>query len=720
MRIPPLIKNVCKLAGITAFVAIAALTAGSTRHTWTKRDKAYYASPNVLNFVRPGLVLKITSANIAQDGTISATFNITDEAGAPLDRNGVDTPGAVSVSCMAAVIPQGQEQYTAYTFKQVTATTNGQTATQAGTDSGGTFASTTDGTYTYTFKTKAPAGFDAHATTSVGCQASRNLTEFELGTNYATNVYSFVPDGSAVTATRDVINNSSCNKCHTDLAFHGGSRRGITYCVMCHTPQSSDPYTGNTLDFKVMIHKIHMGSSLPSVVAGGKYQIVGYQQSVNDFSDVQFPTTFASGVPGVTDCQICHDQSTGATQAKAYMTEPTRAACGSCHDDVNFATGANHAGGLPQVSDANCKQCHIPQGDTEFDASIVGAHTIPEMSSFNPGMNINILKVQNGLAGMAPTVTFTLKDNSGAPIDPASLKASPGRLAFVLAGPTSDYGYTSFGSDVTTPGYVSEDGTGSTCDTTGTCTFTFTHKIPANATGTYSIGAEGRIGYTILPGTVQQKGPLEYGAKNVVVNFSVDGSPVVPRRTVVALSNCNQCHTRLNVHGENRNQIEMCVLCHNPSDTDASTRASATNPADKAAPAQSIDFSFMIHRIHTGKNLVSQGAGYTVVGFGGSHNDFTDVGYPAMTLTGSTGATQICDMCHVNGSEQNLPTGLNNVVQPQGPINPMGAVTAACTGCHAKISDASHALANTTTLGESCDACHGPSAQFNPDQVHAQ
>ena len=34
-----------------------------------------------------------------------------------------------------------------------------------------------------------------------------------------------------------------------------------------------------------------------------------------------------------------------------------------------------------------------------------------------------------------------------------------------MAGPTSDYGYTSFGSDVTTPGYVSESATGAQCDT---------------------------------------------------------------------------------------------------------------------------------------------------------------------------------------------------------------------------------------------------------------
>ena len=45
------------------------------------------------------------------------------------------------------------------------------------------------------------------------------------------------------------------------------------------------------------------------------------------------------------------------------------------------------------------------------------------------------------------------------------------------------------------------------------------------------MGIEGRRGLTLLPGTTQQLA-TEYGAKNVVAYFSVDGSPVVPRRTV--------------------------------------------------------------------------------------------------------------------------------------------------------------------------------------------
>jgi OmcA/MtrC family decaheme c-type cytochrome len=248
--------------------------------------------------------------------------------------------------------------------------------------------------------------------------------------------------------------------------------------------------------------------------------------------------------------------------------------------------------------------------------------------------------------------------------------------------------------------------------------YTFAHSIPANATGTYSIGIEARRTETLLAGTTKQM-TVQYGAANRVINFSVDNSPVEARRTVVATSKCNQCHVALSAHGTLRNQTEYCVLCHNPSNTDAARRPMSQVASDRAAPPQGINFNLLVHRIHTGENLPANRP-YIVVGFGGSHNDFSDVRYPAMAPTGAPGDTRNCAMCHVNGSEQNLPTGMNAVVDPQGPINPVQAVTSACTGCHASISAASHALANTTSLGESCETCHSSGAAFSVGQVHAQ
>src|SRR5579862_7295346 len=71
-----------------------------------------------------GVVVKIKSAAIAKDGTITARATIVDSNGNPLDRLGLATPGPVSLSFIAAYIPAGQSQYVAYTTSVASATLN--------------------------------------------------------------------------------------------------------------------------------------------------------------------------------------------------------------------------------------------------------------------------------------------------------------------------------------------------------------------------------------------------------------------------------------------------------------------------------------------------------------------------------------------------------------------------------------------------------------------
>jgi OmcA/MtrC family decaheme c-type cytochrome len=674
---------------------------------YTPHDKAYFLSDSV-EFVNPGLTVAVQSASIASDGTITATYTVSDPTGLPLDTAGVYTPGTISLSFLAAAIPHGQEQYVSYITKVATGTVVAST-NQPGADSGGTTANNGPGQYTYTFKTKA-TGFDPTATNTIGIYGSRNLTTYSLGTDYASTTFNFVPNGSKVVTTRDVIRTVSCDRCHDQLSAHGGSRRGMAICVMCHQPQLVDPATGNLLDFKVMLHKIHMGSSLPSVIAGKPYQIIGYMNSVNDFSKVVDPAMAQR-------CTVCHDQTTGAAQATAYLAEPTRAACGACHDDVNFATGANHPAGA-EPNDNLCSTCHVPQGASDFDASIVGAHVVPVDSSLLSGLKATIVSVTNGTAGKTPTVTFALTNTAGNGVPISAL----GSLSLTMAGPTTDYGYTNFGV-ASTPGYVTESVTATTasCSAAGTCTYTFTHPVPAGATGTYAIGLEARRTETVLSGQPNQQS-IQYGASNPVSYFSVDGSTVAPRRLVVALSNCNQCHVELSLHGTLRNNTLYCVMCHNPSNTDASVRGSATNATDKALPPQGINFDTLVHRIHFGPNATADGAKnpYVVVGFGGSHNDFSTTLFPPLNPNGSAGDTENCSLCHTSGSEQTLPIGKNQVVDPQGWINPNQAIAGACSGCHTSESESSHFLSNTSTLGEACTVCHTSGAAYAVDLVHAQ
>jgi OmcA/MtrC family decaheme c-type cytochrome len=731
MRTPSSVSSAIRYALVAAaVVGSVVVLAAAKKSNFTPHEKAFYADASVVEYVNPGLTITVVSAKIAANGTISVEYTLADPTGAALDLAGVVTPGPVSLSFLAAYIPSGQEQYSSYITHVVTAATGGATATQATTDSGGTTQTVSTGEYIYTFKTVAPTGFNANATTRIGIYGSRNLTQWDLGTSYADTFYDFIPSGNGTPQPRDVVRNADCNQCHgsaitatstNGLAAHGGSRRSVGVCIICHQPQTSDPNSGNSLDMKVFIHQIHMGSSLPSVQAGTPYQIIGYQNSVNDFSTVVYPAN-------VERCQTCHNPKNGAAQTSAWLTSPSRAACGSCHDNVNFATGVNHVN-LPQYDDTQCSTCHIPKGESDFDASIMGAHVVAEDSSSVPGINYTLVSVANGVAGKAPTVTFTAKDNSGKPIPMSSFST----IQMTMSGPTTDYGAVSFGSTVTTPGYVTESVTGASCGSSGTCTYTFTHSIPSGAKGTYAIGIEGRISITLQPGTVVAT-TTNYAGANQVIYFSVDGSPVTPRRAPVALANCNACHYKLEVHGSLRNNVVYCVLCHNPYNTDASVRVNATVAADKALPPQGINFAMMVHKIHTGTKLETQfGQDYIIVGNGGSHNDFgatfasvpaaipnTGVRFPAMGPTGAVYDTAECYMCHANGAEAILPIGKNPVTDPQGLLNPSPATTSACTACHLNTSAFAHAVSQTDPkLGESCDVCHGTGAPFSATQVHA-
>lgn len=740
--------------------AVVSLLAGSlalvsaTKPPFTKNQKAYYMDATLANFVRPGVVVKITGARIAVDGTISVNYTLADPAGQTLDQNGVTTPGPVQGSATVAYIPHKQNQYVNYLASPSSNSKTGFTFSN-GSDEDllpGQVTANGPGQYTFTFQGKAPAGFDATATTTVGIYVSRDLTTFNLSTYTADDVFSFVPNGSPVVEIHDEIRTQTCNKCHDPLSAHS-LRHTMALCVLCHTIGAGDPNTGNTVDLKVFIHKIHMGSSLPSVQAGTPYQIIGFQNTIHDFSKVVFPAD-------VRNCTFCHEGSAPApnsgqpgqgglgapvaststqngapagedagattgtgtalinpqgaacgsagnpgcnpellpwppTKANYWLTHPSSAACGACHDDVNFATGQNHVGG-PQPDDNQCAQCHTPQGELPFDASILGAHTIQQFAPGLPGVVFKLMKVDNGSAGSAPTVTFTLNDKSGKPIQPAQMNF----LNLVMNGPTGDY---------TTA--ISESAIKGATGQNGTYQYTFQTKVPASATGTYTIGIEGYRNSTLLPGTTTQQTVRDVGF-NDLINFSVDGSPVAPHPIEISQAQCNACHFAISLHGTIRQNVQYCLLCHNPTATDSSQRAA------NQSPAQTIDFPVMIHRIHAGAAPPTDPGGqltpFIIWGFGGSQHDFSDVLFP--------GSLNHCDKCHANGSQElPLPDSRIAVTNPRAFINPTPPTTAACTGCHTGKSASAHASLQTSpTLGESCDVCHSPSAAFAVDKVHAR
>ena len=621
---------------------------------------------------KTGVVVKIQSAAIAKDGTITVRATIVDSDGTPLDRLGVATPGPVSMSFIAAYIPAGQSQYVSYTTTVLKATINDNPPqTQAANDSGGTFTTNAIGDYTYVFKTKAPVTFDVTANHSIGVSAFRNLADygtFDEWAEVSNDVFSFVPNGSALKAARSVATTDACNQCHNPLFAHGGSRVKVELCIMCHTPQTVNPDTQLTMDMKVLIHKIHMGSSLPSVKAGTPYR-VWHRGAWSDFSDVVFPQD-------VRNCTTCHANNAG--QSDAWKTNPSAAVCTSCHDDVNLATGLNHMN-LPQINDNQCKSCHASQATLDFDASIPGAHLISKNSTSLPGLVNKIISVDGTTPGTSPTVTFSVKDNSGKLMDLTKLTS----IRLVLAGPNSDYN--------TGPGPIRASETPTAAKVSnGVYVYTMTNKIPAAAAGSYTVSLEATNTVTVMANTLKAT-PAVDAATPVEFYFSVDKSAVTPRRQVVATAKCAACHVDLEfVHGGARAATQECTVCHNPALSDGTS-------------GQSVNMSVQIHSIHRGENLANP---YIL----GTTN-YQDVKFP--------GDLRACTTCHLDGTYLVENVGAKApVASPGGFTKTTGPIAAACQGCHDDIATASHALANTTVLGESCAACHSAGEAFSVDRVH--
>ena len=204
-----------------------------------QKPRLSFMDSNAIAYIRPGITVKVASAAIAQDGTITARVKIADPKGIPLDMDGINTAGPVTLRFIAAYIPAGQKQYVAYTTTVLKATLNSNPSqTQAATDSGGTFVKNAEGDYTYTFKTKAPARFDATATHSIGVSAQRNLSEFmtyDEWSETANDVYNFVPNGSPVKVTREVDQHQGMQSVPRSAGRVMAGRGSRSRCASCAT-----------------------------------------------------------------------------------------------------------------------------------------------------------------------------------------------------------------------------------------------------------------------------------------------------------------------------------------------------------------------------------------------------------------------------------------------------------------------------------------------------
>lgn len=581
-------------------------------------------------------------------------------------------------------------------------------------ENNGTLVDHLNGTYTYTFKTDitdpaktcpvAPCVDAAGNTldTSYDASLTHRVAIQTRGTLPMVNgVYTFRPSDGATTGllALEIVKTATCNECHNKLEAHD-ARIETQYCVMCHNPGSTGKgqvgttVGPTTVDFKVMIHKIHRGEHLPSVATGGDYGINGYSGSLVSFKDVVFPQD-------IRNCTKCHDGAVTA-QGNNWQTQPSIAACGSCHDDIDFSkvrTGNDNGHPVEAVSaitdSAECLACHR---SGEVAGSVEAAHEIPGKAA-SAKIKFNIVSVTGG---NTPVIKIQVTDptNGNAPYDIASGDAttnpifktpSRSRLALDIGwfSGSKDIQNTGSGSDPsgvesplenTDPGkpltidpVTACDGTPITdwsCTVDGNFVYTLlkSSPLPAGATGTGRVGFEGHPAGQDSAGAWTQA----LKVKSVYKDFVITGT-LAARREVVDIAKCNKCHDQVSLHGSNRtDEPQLCVMCHNPNLTDVTSPStfSASSPlaGQRGRPKdvttklplvspldgktqESADFKSMIHAIHAAAKTAypiapattgTSAHGFREKGVQVRANDFSHIRFP--------GKLNDCLTCHRPGT----------------------------------------------------------------------
>jgi OmcA/MtrC family decaheme c-type cytochrome len=694
----------------------------------------------------------ITQAVIPEDGRAVVDFQLTDAFNtAILDLTAADIRGIIAKlqnSPIGNLTGNWQSYINSIETPGAGEWPSTEPKLQATTESGsdGELTNNGDGTYRYRFATI----LQQQASGELADQANREglnldyqdgLThrvamQFSNSQQPANPTYDWIPRNGQTDFIfhLDVAATANCNNCHDKLAFHGGGRVEIKYCVTCHNPGSTDANSGNSVDLKQMVHKIHMGSQLPSVQHGTDYIIWGFNDTAHNYSSVRYPGDILA-------CERCHagtasDPGDGSVQltnqGDNWREYSQRTACGSCHDkEPDFF--AQHFGG--QTNDDNCMSCHGIGGAAD---TIANTHINP-VTQAQQQIAAEILGVSESGQGETPTVSFRVfnpTDGSNYDIlnDPIWTNASSS-LNVTLGWSTTDYTNTGNGGDNASTVSVSAK-TNATARGDGTFSVTFATPIPDTNTPP-GIAATGS-GAAVIEGkaTVELSGESNsVPLTNAVDFFSIDevDSSAQPRRQSAELNGCLNCHQNLVFHGSNRsNNLDSCVTCHNPRNTDLRQREGLEPPPSDGKREESIDFKTMVHGIHASAYREQP---LQVAGFGGTLHtyDTTTVGYP--------GRLSNCLSCH-NDNGFTLPladtvlgTTFDTGALIDDPaddrvITPTAAV---CSSCH----DGASAQAHMVSAGsggnfdtsqsnidqgidvEQCALCHGPGRSSDVSNVHS-
>jgi OmcA/MtrC family decaheme c-type cytochrome len=688
----------------------------------------------------------ITNVTIPEDGRPLVDFQLSDER-----NNAITDLSLANVRFIIAKLTPSPEgnltgDWQSYinSIEQPGVGPGTEARLRATTEGNGEFSNNGDGSYRYRFATALnalPESILAQAETG-GLDLNyhpalthRVAIQFSGGQVPANPDYDFVPATGATDGIfrREIANTASCNSCHDGLAIHGGGRIEMDYCVTCHNPGSTDANSGNTVDMKVMIHKIHMGADLPSVQAGGEYAIYGFRDSKQDYSGLRYPQDIRL-------CVNCHaGTATGGDRDSVFLTSQgdnwaeysSMAACGSCHDTFDFS---RHAGG--QEDDSRCASCHAVGGRA---GSIADSHRIP-FNEARQAFEAAVLGIENSGPGQNARVSFRLRNPlTGDDYDLANdpLWRQPGSSLNVrLAWDTRDYHNTGNSSPAASSIATSAL---SAAVPSGDGSYTVTMTLPVPDENVAPGIAAGGSGIAIVEGRAAVDLEGEGRLTNVPVGdahafFSIDEADGIPvaRRQSVELDKCLACHGSLVFHGSNRaDNIDSCVTCHNPRNTDRDVRSTAVSAPTDGKQEESLDFKSMIHAIHAPSIRENP---LQIVGFRGFTTYVYDedrVHYP--------GRLDNCLACHTDDgyklplAEGVLATTVNTGDNREDPRDDTVAtpMATACAGCHDDAVAKAHMSSNGASFAtsqqsidrgevvEQCAVCHGDGRSQDVSTVHA-
>jgi OmcA/MtrC family decaheme c-type cytochrome len=289
----------------------------------------------------PSLSIEITGVEAVATSSPAISFTLSDRSGNPID----DT---ANITRLSASFAGPQPDYATRVSRTV-----------IGPGAAGVLQNLGAGAYRYTFNAR--LGASAAGTWAFSFEGYRQST-LPDGTTYRYAAVNPLAEsdvtGGATVARKEIVDTESCNSCHLELTAHGNNRTGnADYCVTCHNPTLTDAArrpagagAPASVDFKVMIHRIHRGADLPSVVDGTPYVIYGFGSAAIDFSHVRFPG-------GADRCNACHLDDT--TQ------NATAVACMSCHDSPASKAHAELNTTLGGVE--SCAVCHGPDREVSVE-----------------------------------------------------------------------------------------------------------------------------------------------------------------------------------------------------------------------------------------------------------------------------------------------------------------------------------------------------------------